>query len=312
MSETADALTFSIIIPAFNEEDDIAQTIETCLAIDYPHKEIIVVDDSTDDTPRIVEGYANRGVRLIHRKENRNGCCGARNVGMQHATGDVVVIVNGDVRPRPNFLQGLAEHYENGADWVVCYSNVVNPDNIWSIYIYAWELLRRGHTDPWWCEGFSCRREAAEAVGYIPGDFPVRFCRDNLLGASLAKAGYVKHMASEILTDHVAHNTLEEFWSVRVARGSWSAIYFLFFQVYSPPVIAARELLKVVGRLVLAVTLVHPLWWALRMSPVVGWRYFAGLFGATLVYDLAYSVGGLKGLRMMLDQLRKKGVEAPA
>ncbi len=51
MHETSDRpLSFSLIIPTKNEALDIAGTLEACLAIDYPHKEVIVVDDSSDDT----------------------------------------------------------------------------------------------------------------------------------------------------------------------------------------------------------------------------------------------------------------------
>ena len=62
------AASFSFVIPTRNEAEDIRRTLERCLAVDYPHKEILVVDDSTDETPRIVSEYADRGVRLIHRE----------------------------------------------------------------------------------------------------------------------------------------------------------------------------------------------------------------------------------------------------
>jgi uncharacterized protein (DUF2126 family) len=78
----SDTPLVSIVIPARNEVRDIAATLDTILAIDYEPKEILVVDDSTDETPDIVVRYAGRGVRLIHREQNRNGCCGARNLGM--------------------------------------------------------------------------------------------------------------------------------------------------------------------------------------------------------------------------------------
>ena len=108
MHEASDRpLSFSLIIPTKNEALDIAGTLEACLAIDYPHKEVIVVDDSSDDTPEIAAGYADRGVRVIHRERNENACCGARNLGMQRATGDVVVVINGDARPSADFLERL-------------------------------------------------------------------------------------------------------------------------------------------------------------------------------------------------------------
>ena len=53
MHETRDRpLSFSLIIPTMNEAQDIAATIQACLALTHLHKEIIVVEDSTDETPR--------------------------------------------------------------------------------------------------------------------------------------------------------------------------------------------------------------------------------------------------------------------
>ena len=133
-------LSFSLIIPTRNEAQDIAGTIEACLAIDHPQKEIIVVDDSTDETPQIAGRYADRGVTVIHRERNENACCGARNLGMQRATGDVIVVINGDARPSPDFLNRLIPHYEQGADLVVVCSRAKNHDQISGRYIWGGEM----------------------------------------------------------------------------------------------------------------------------------------------------------------------------
>ncbi len=91
-------MKFSIVIPAYNEEKDIAGTFDGLPVLDYSDKEVIVVDDSTDATPEIVKRYAFKGVQLIH-PERRGGRCEARNCGIQEATGEVVVILNTDVQP---------------------------------------------------------------------------------------------------------------------------------------------------------------------------------------------------------------------
>ncbi len=55
----------SIIVPARNEERQIATCIESLLAQSYPHFEVIAVDDrSTDGTARILEGIAEKNLRL--------------------------------------------------------------------------------------------------------------------------------------------------------------------------------------------------------------------------------------------------------
>ena len=65
-------MKFSIVVPTYNEENDIAGTLDALVALDYPDKETVVVDDSTDSTPTIVGRYAAQDVRLV-RPARREG-----------------------------------------------------------------------------------------------------------------------------------------------------------------------------------------------------------------------------------------------
>ncbi|MEY2567902.1 MAG: hyaluronan synthase [Actinomycetota bacterium] len=92
--------TVSVIVPAFNEEDGIIGTIESCLAVDYPRPllEIIVVNDgSTDRTwERILEAKA-RWPQIYAVDLGRNyGKRGAMAEGIRRSTGDVLCFVDSD------------------------------------------------------------------------------------------------------------------------------------------------------------------------------------------------------------------------
>lgn len=83
----------TIIISAYNEEDNIAQTLENKLCQDYPKDklEIIVVSDgSTDKTDEIVLGFGERVVKLI-RQEPRAGKTVAINKAVAEANGEILV-----------------------------------------------------------------------------------------------------------------------------------------------------------------------------------------------------------------------------
>ncbi|MBK7543343.1 MAG: glycosyltransferase family 2 protein [Candidatus Competibacteraceae bacterium] len=70
----------SVIIPAYNSQEFISQTIDSILAQTYSNIEIIVVDDgSADRTSQIVHGYRDR-VRYYY-QNNSGGCAVPRNVG---------------------------------------------------------------------------------------------------------------------------------------------------------------------------------------------------------------------------------------
>jgi glycosyltransferase involved in cell wall biosynthesis len=292
----------SIIIPARNEAEDIGQTLEACLAIDYEFKEIIVVDDSTDDTPAIVASYADRGVRLIHRDENTNGCCGARNLGMLEAKGEIVVLLNADDMPRPDFLKRLLPHYRDGADYVIVKSTALNTGNPWGKLIMVSETAG-GYADPEWSEGFSCRRSAAESVGYIPGDFPVPFCRDYMFGVALNRGGFKKHVDMSIPMEHIVPDRVSSFWRNQMWRGTFSAPHVYYFRNMPVAMILPREMLKALRTLLKYMLIVPAIWQAVRLSRYApnGLRDAASLLLAGLVRDFAMRVGNFKGvLRVIL------------
>jgi len=86
--------TVSIVIPTHNEKSIISKRIENLFALDYPHSklEMIFVDDSSDSTPSIIQGYAkdNPCVHLIRFNE-RIGYSPSMIAGVKSAKGEIVV-----------------------------------------------------------------------------------------------------------------------------------------------------------------------------------------------------------------------------
>jgi len=83
----------TVLIPAYNEAQNIAATIQNKLEQDYPSDrlEIIVISDgSTDGTDDIVREFSSQKVRLI-RREQREGKAAGLNEGVRHASGEILV-----------------------------------------------------------------------------------------------------------------------------------------------------------------------------------------------------------------------------
>jgi len=90
-------MTVSVIIPVYKTEQYLSECLESVLGQDYPHMEIVLVDDgSPDGCPAICDQYAEKfeNVRVIH-QENQ-GLGGARNAGMESSSGDYVLFVDSD------------------------------------------------------------------------------------------------------------------------------------------------------------------------------------------------------------------------
>src|SRR5690606_16429651 len=81
------------------------ETLSSLMALDYPDYEVVYVDDgSTDDSLAIAQRYAAR-IRIVA-QENR-GLGVARNVGAEHATGEIVAYIDSDAYADPDWLRQL-------------------------------------------------------------------------------------------------------------------------------------------------------------------------------------------------------------
>ncbi|MCH8208074.1 MAG: glycosyltransferase [Nitrospinae bacterium] len=109
----------TVQIPVFNERFMVNRIIHAVAKFEYPQEllQIQVLDDSTDDTPKIareaVEKFRAKGVNivLIHRAHRTGYKAGALAEGLKKATGEFIAIFDADFVPHSNFLQRIfVEH----------------------------------------------------------------------------------------------------------------------------------------------------------------------------------------------------------
>jgi cellulose synthase/poly-beta-1,6-N-acetylglucosamine synthase-like glycosyltransferase/peptidoglycan/xylan/chitin deacetylase (PgdA/CDA1 family)/spore germination protein YaaH len=104
----------SVIVPAYNEELVIKNTINSLLASDYDRYEIIVVDDgSVDRTSEVVKENFSAESRVKLFLAAAGGKAAALNVGLRYAKGDVVVALDADTLFAPQTISALAHRFYN-------------------------------------------------------------------------------------------------------------------------------------------------------------------------------------------------------
>jgi hyaluronan synthase len=101
----------TVIIPAKNEEDAIAETVTSVLSSDYPayKLDVIVVNDgSTDGTQSKLDALVSTTSRLtVEKFEQNRGKRAALEFGFSHARGEIVVVIDSDTSVRPDCIKEI-------------------------------------------------------------------------------------------------------------------------------------------------------------------------------------------------------------
>lgn len=115
----------SIIIPVYNAAKFLDQTINSCLKQDYPHLEIILINDgSTDDSKNICEKYQKASATtpsssILFFDRPHQGASATRNFGLDHFSGEYFSFLDADDLLADNFISTLyALAKENNLDYI--------------------------------------------------------------------------------------------------------------------------------------------------------------------------------------------------
>ena len=115
----------SVIIPVYNIQQHLEQCLDSVLGQTFSNFQLICVDDgSTDDSPVILNRYANQDARVQVIRQENAGPGAARNVGLSAAVGEYVMFLDSDDWFEPELLQRLYQAArEKNADITMCRSD---------------------------------------------------------------------------------------------------------------------------------------------------------------------------------------------
>ena len=86
----------SVIMPVYNTEKYLKQSIESVLNQTYDNIELIIINDgSTDKSEKIIKNYLNRK-NVIYKKINNSGVAHARNIGLSLCSGKYIAFIDSD------------------------------------------------------------------------------------------------------------------------------------------------------------------------------------------------------------------------
>ena len=186
-------LSVTVVIPAWNEEEFIATTIESVLAQDYPLDVIVVNDRSTDNTSDIAKRYSNRGVQVVDVEEKAGSKSQALNKAIPFVETDIFICVDADTELDVDSVSKLMRAFNN-PDVAVASGFVVSKhdDNFW-------QKARRGE--------------------YIVGQSITKSAQENM-NVVLVASGCFFAIRTELLRQHgFDHRTMAEDMDL-----TWTAI----------------------------------------------------------------------------------------
>ena len=108
---------FSIIVPTFDRQEALTACVQAIRQLDYPRDrfEVIIVDDGSPVPVKVSDPHPGNGVMITVLRQINAGPASARNMGAQHAQGDILVFTDDDCTPTRQWLRGLSQSFNNGS-----------------------------------------------------------------------------------------------------------------------------------------------------------------------------------------------------
>jgi GT2 family glycosyltransferase len=211
----------SVVVCTYNGSRTIRDCLEGLRRLDYPDREVIVVDDgSTDGTAEIARQY---DVRVI-RTENR-GLSSARNTGWQAATGEIIAYLDDDAYPDPDWLSYLALAFQRSEYVGVGGPNIAPPGDgpiaecvarAPGNPVHVMLSDREAEHIPGCNMAF--RRAALEAIGGF--DVQFRVAGDDVdVCWQLRERGWLLGFSPAAVVWHHRRNSVRAYWKQQVGYG---------------------------------------------------------------------------------------------
>lgn len=203
----------SLIIPTYNREAVLVDSIRCALRQEGVDYEVIVVDQTLGHDPATREYLQEVSSRIRYHYSEQKGLTRARNTGFRLSSGDVLVFIDDDTLFEPDFLARHLEAHQAGND-VVQGRVIEERSRLYSrpVWITPWLKFRGGNNCPrdgatnnvTGCN-FSVSRAAYEALGGFDEGYIGRATReDSDFGYRAWKSGYKVWYASRACVRHLA------------------------------------------------------------------------------------------------------------
>jgi len=211
----------SVVIPVYNAEATLAECLTRLHQSTFTDFETIMVDDGCTDRSREIAG---RFPVTVVPSPGRVGPAAARNVGAQHASGDVLFFIDSDVMVRPDTLATLVAGFEVGEADGFCGVQAARmrhrdlPSQYKNLWI-RWTYLRRtGDVPLFYTTVAALKRDRFLEVGGFDVGYGTPSVEDTAFGQKLARMGVKVRIHPDLEVEHVKRYSLRTLLEVDFKR----------------------------------------------------------------------------------------------
>jgi hyaluronan synthase len=313
--------TISIIVPAFNEEDGIAATIEACVGVDYPKDrlEVVVVNDGSSDATwqQIVEAKSVHPQVIAIDLGRNYGKRAAMAEGIRRSTGSVLVFVDSDSYLEPDAaIHIVAPFVDPRVGAVVGHADVANDMASWLTkmqqvrYFAAFKIIKGAESvlsGTVTCASGCCSAYRRSAVMDILDKWehqtflgkPATFGDDRSLTNYVLRRQRVVYQATAIAAT-IAPVTLKRFLTQQLRwKKSWlrESLYVVRYFWRKNPFAALLTYASIIFPFCAPFVVLHAMFGHVRGGVNDGlWFYLIGTYAAAVLYSLFYAYKRRSGL----------------
>lgn len=227
-------MSVTVIVPAYNAEATLGDTIDALEAQEHPPFEIIIVDDgSTDRSSAIAREFAGGSRHRVTVLEQGNkGPAAARNRGVEATDTDIIVFLDADCVPPPGWLAALTGALNDDVVGASCGYFPANPEHLVARFVDH-EIARRQErslgreVDTLATYATAYRRDAFLAAGGFSTDFRTASGEDFDLAFTIHEQGGRLLFTDAARVGHHHPTALGTYLRQQYHRGYWRVPMYL-------------------------------------------------------------------------------------
>ena len=226
-SKISKKYSVSVLVPAWNEEKTIEDTIKAILDVDYPIKEIIILNDgSTDKTKEIVQRLQKKYSKLKLVNKENTGKGDSLNVGIKMAKGELIAVIDADSYPAKDSFGKLAGFFND--EKVGAATCIITPRNTGKFFeklqdieyrVIAFTRKLLEYVDAIYVVPGPLAMYRTSALRKIGGFDPENMTEDIEIIWHLAQAGYKREMSLLAYSTTTVPIKFKIWWGQRIRWG---------------------------------------------------------------------------------------------